>query len=143
MIVIENKVYDGVSMKPTIDEALEHFGIKGMKWHKHLKNRLKGGFVKLTRKKVSQGLGVNDAIKEKTARSSKYVKSGSKTYRTNENRGTMRKASGILKSYQSSGKGKIQKLASEIKQERMKKEKRKEWKEATTKKKKDRLYKLW
>jgi len=143
MIIIGNQVYDGVSMKPSIDDALEHYGVKGMKWHKHLKNRLRGGFAKLTRTKVSQGLGVNDAIKEKTSRSSKYVKSGSTTYRTNENRGTIRKASGILKAYQSSGKGKIQKLASEIKQERMKKEKRKEQKEKINKKKKANLYKLW
>lgn len=139
MIIIGNQVYDGVSMKPPIDDVLEHYGVKGMKWRHHLR----GGFVKLTRKKVSQGLGVNDAIKEKTARSSKLVKSGNTTYRTNENRGTMRKASDILKSYQSTYKGKTQKLASEIKQARMKKEKQKEQKEKINKKKKANLYKLW
>ena len=143
MITINDKLYDGISMKPSLDDALEHYGVKGMKWHKHLKNKLRGGFVKLTRKKVSQGLGVNDAIKEKTARSSKFVKSGNTTYRTNENRGTVRKASDVLKSYQNTYKGKTQKLASEIKQARMKREKQKEQKEKINKKKKPNLYKLW
>lgn len=27
--------YDGVILKPTLDEALEHYGVKGMKWKKH------------------------------------------------------------------------------------------------------------
>ena len=26
--------YDGVILKPTLDEALEHYGVKGMKWRK-------------------------------------------------------------------------------------------------------------
>ena len=35
MIKINNEVYDGVIMKPELDNALEHYGIKGMKWKKH------------------------------------------------------------------------------------------------------------
>ena len=37
--------YDGVINKPDLDEALEHYGIKGMKWRKKLKgliNKNKG-----------------------------------------------------------------------------------------------------
>lgn len=26
--------YDGVINKPSLDEALEHYGVKGMKWKK-------------------------------------------------------------------------------------------------------------
>ena len=28
-------MYDGVINKPSLDEALEHYGVKGMKWKKH------------------------------------------------------------------------------------------------------------
>lgn len=143
MITINNRVYDGISMKPSLDESLEHFGVKGMKWHKHLKGRLRGGFVKLTRKKINQGLGVNDAIKEKQQRSSKLVKSGASTYRTNETRGTMKKASGVLDAYYKTPKGKMRKTVNEIKQIQNKKEKQKQRKEEVNKKKKERLYKLW
>lgn len=37
MITINGKVYDGVAVKPDLDDALEHYGVKGMKWRKHLK----------------------------------------------------------------------------------------------------------
>ncbi len=32
--------YDGVILKPDLDEALEHYGVKGMKWRKHLKSAI-------------------------------------------------------------------------------------------------------
>lgn len=32
--------YDGVIFKPDLDEALEHYGVKGMKWKKHLKSAI-------------------------------------------------------------------------------------------------------
>ena len=35
MIKINNEIYDGVIMKPKLDNALEHYGVKGMKWKKH------------------------------------------------------------------------------------------------------------
>ena len=56
MITVNGKVYDGVAMKPSLDEALEHYGIKGMKWRQHLKrgiNSLKNGFSNL-RKRLSK-----------------------------------------------------------------------------------------
>ncbi len=40
MITVNGKVYDGVAVKPDLDEALEHYGVKGMKWRKHLKSAL-------------------------------------------------------------------------------------------------------
>ena len=38
MITINDTVYDGVVFKPDLDDALEHYGKKGMKWRKHLKS---------------------------------------------------------------------------------------------------------
>ena len=32
MITVNGKVYDGVMMKPDLDDVLEHHGVKGMKW---------------------------------------------------------------------------------------------------------------
>jgi len=40
MITVNGKIYDGVAVKPDLDEALEHYGVKGMKWRKHLKSAL-------------------------------------------------------------------------------------------------------
>lgn len=40
MIYIDDNVYDGIIMKPDLDDALEHYGKKGMKWRKHLKGAL-------------------------------------------------------------------------------------------------------
>lgn len=34
MIYIDDEVYDGVVIKPDLDNALEHYGVKGMKWRK-------------------------------------------------------------------------------------------------------------
>jgi len=34
MITVNGKVYDGVAVKPDLDEALEHYGVKGMKWRR-------------------------------------------------------------------------------------------------------------
>lgn len=34
MIHIDDKVYDGVAVKPDLDEALEHYGVKGTKWRR-------------------------------------------------------------------------------------------------------------
>lgn len=37
-MIIHGEFYDGIVGKPDLDEALEHYGIKGMKWRKHLAN---------------------------------------------------------------------------------------------------------
>lgn len=33
--------YDGVITKPSLDDALKHYGVKGMKWKKHKNKDLK------------------------------------------------------------------------------------------------------
>ncbi len=33
-MIIHGQFYDGIVGKPDLDDALEHYGIKGMKWHK-------------------------------------------------------------------------------------------------------------
>ena len=37
-------MYDYVIKKPNIDEALEHYGVKGMKWKKRKKNLTDKGY---------------------------------------------------------------------------------------------------
>lgn len=44
--------YDGVILKPTLDEALEHYGVKGMKWKKRKAN-IKGK-LKFTKEMIDQ-----------------------------------------------------------------------------------------
>lgn len=39
MININGQIYDGVMIKPELDDALEHYGVKGMKWRKRLKGK--------------------------------------------------------------------------------------------------------
>ena len=39
---IQNQYYDGVTSKPDLDDCLEHFGIKGMKWRRR-KGKKSGG----------------------------------------------------------------------------------------------------
>ena len=34
MIKINGQVYDGVIIKPDLDDSLKHYGVKGMKWTK-------------------------------------------------------------------------------------------------------------
>lgn len=34
MISVKGKMYDGVAIKPELDDALEHYGVKGMKTHR-------------------------------------------------------------------------------------------------------------
>lgn len=35
--------YDYIIYKPDLEDALQHYGVKGMKWHKHLKSKVKPG----------------------------------------------------------------------------------------------------
>lgn len=60
MIAVNGKIYDGVAVKPGLDEALEHYGVKGMKWRKHLKG-LFGG----KKKKSNSHNSIDDARKER------------------------------------------------------------------------------
>lgn len=46
--------YDGVILKPTLDEALEHYGVKGMKWRKRKKNNLHDAFKEAIVKKQEE-----------------------------------------------------------------------------------------
>lgn len=39
MITVKGQVYDGVVIKPSLDDTLKHYGVKGMEWgeHKYIK----------------------------------------------------------------------------------------------------------
>lgn len=63
--------YDCVTSKPDIDDIfIAHYGVKGMKWHKHLKSKLDLLKTKLNRKRL--GLEADEVTdmygKEKTIR---------------------------------------------------------------------------
>ena len=44
MITVDGQTYDGIVIKPELDDALEHYGVKGMKWKKR-KAKLKGKII--------------------------------------------------------------------------------------------------
>lgn len=56
MINVDGKSYDGVIIKPDIDEALAHYGVMGMKWGIRRDLRKNGSISKKTKKKISKAL---------------------------------------------------------------------------------------
>lgn len=68
MISVKGKMYDGVAIKPTLDEAFEHYGVKGMKWRKR-KHPRREAMEKRKSKNAAKDLGVNSIKKESNLRS--------------------------------------------------------------------------
>lgn len=56
MITIEGQAYDGVVIKPELDDALKHYGVMGMKWGIRRDLRRNGSVSKKTKKKISKAL---------------------------------------------------------------------------------------
>lgn len=46
MITVKGQVYDGVMIKPDIDDLLEHHGVKGMKWGVRRRQLIKNGYTR-------------------------------------------------------------------------------------------------
>lgn len=66
MIEINGEVYDGVTFKPDLDDALAHYGVMGMKWGIRKDLKKTGSISKKTRGKINKA--VNKASYRKTRR---------------------------------------------------------------------------
>lgn len=60
--------YDGVILKPDLDEALEHYGVKGMKWKKRKHPRMESR-EKRNKKEAADDLSFNKMKNESKYRS--------------------------------------------------------------------------
>lgn len=55
-------VYDGVTTKPDLDEALKHYGVPGMRWGvRHDRDKKTGRLNDKTRKKLRKGIDVTSS----------------------------------------------------------------------------------
>lgn len=66
MIEINGEVYDGVMLKPDLDDALAHYGVMGMKWGIRKDLKKTGSISKKTKGKINKA--VNKASYRKTRR---------------------------------------------------------------------------
>lgn len=87
MITVNGKVYDGVAVKPDLDEALEHYGVKGMKWRQHLKRATKS-LQKIGRQARTDYKYIKGALKNGANRYNKYKKELKNAWRTGFVEGT-------------------------------------------------------
>ena len=81
--------YDGVILKPSLDEALEHYGVKGMKWKKRkAKNLVDKGYPSA---ESSKSYNLN--LKTMQLTDDNYAKTNASTFKDVRNRklGTSKK----------------------------------------------------
>lgn len=61
MIYIEDNSYDGTITKPDLDEAIEHYGVLGMRWGVRKDRTSSGRLGSKTRKKLRKGIDVSSS----------------------------------------------------------------------------------
>ena len=71
MITIKQNSYDGIVIKPELDDALEHYGVKGMKWKKRKAKAKK--MTEEQKKKYNARKMADDVISGRRKASYKYT----------------------------------------------------------------------
>lgn len=80
MITIETNIYDGISSKPELDEALMHYGVLGMKWgvRKDPEKAWAKANAKLDKLKKKSGIKIKKAIARASRKAAKANKKASR-----------------------------------------------------------------